>query len=55
MKNSNIIVTAGDGSIDVDEFTSVCSTYGVSPDECRGAYKKLSKVTLLFLIKMGHL
>ncbi|OXA52280.1 calexcitin-1 [Folsomia candida] len=38
-----LLDTSGDGSIDVDEFTSVCSTYGVSPDECRGAYKKLSK------------
>lgn len=35
---------SGDGSIDVDEFTSVCSCYGLKPDECRLAFQHMSKV-----------
>ncbi|KAK9879280.1 hypothetical protein WA026_004130 [Henosepilachna vigintioctopunctata] len=34
---------SGDGSIDVDEFTSVCSCYGLEPTECREAFSKMSQ------------
>ncbi|XP_008201337.1 calexcitin-1 isoform X1 [Tribolium castaneum] len=33
---------SGDGSIDVDEFTSVCSCYGLEPSECKEAFQKMS-------------
>ncbi|XP_063230732.1 calexcitin-1 [Bacillus rossius redtenbacheri] len=33
---------SGDGSIDEDEFTLVCSSYGLSKDECGKAFKKFS-------------
>lgn len=35
---------SGDGSIDVDEFISVCTCYGLKPDECRKAFQIMSKV-----------
>ncbi|GLV31998.1 Sarcoplasmic calcium-binding protein 2 [Carabus blaptoides fortunei] len=31
-----------DGAIDVNEFISVCSCYGLKPAECRQAFEKLS-------------
>ncbi|CAH0553124.1 unnamed protein product [Brassicogethes aeneus] len=34
---------SGDGSIDVDEFTSVCSCYGLKTSECREAFEKMSQ------------
>lgn len=34
---------SGDGSIDVDEFTSVCSCYGLEAGECREAFSKMSQ------------
>ncbi|XP_044761601.1 calexcitin-2 isoform X2 [Coccinella septempunctata] len=34
---------SGDGSIDVDEFTSVCSCYGLEAGECREAFTKMSQ------------
>ncbi|XP_066138231.1 calexcitin-2 isoform X1 [Euwallacea fornicatus] len=33
---------SGDGSIDIDEFTSVCSSYGLKAQECRDAFQKMS-------------
>lgn len=33
---------SGDGSIDVDEFTSVCSCYGLQVSECTEAFQKMS-------------
>jgi len=33
---------SGDGAIDVEEFTSVCSCYGLEPSECRQAFQKMS-------------
>jgi Ca2+-binding EF-hand superfamily protein len=35
---------SNDGSIDVDEFTTVCSCYGLQPTECKTAFNKMSKV-----------
>lgn len=35
---------SGDGSIDIDEFTSVCSCYGLEVAECREAFQKMSQV-----------
>lgn len=37
---------SGDGSIDVDEFISVCSCYGLEPAECREAFQKMSSVSI---------
>ncbi|KAJ8979086.1 hypothetical protein NQ317_004207 [Molorchus minor] len=34
---------SGDGSIDVDEFTSVCSCYGLGAAECREAFQKIAQ------------
>lgn len=39
---------SGDGSIDIDEFTSVCSCYGLKPQECREAFQKMSGVSIIF-------
>lgn len=41
---------SGDGSIDCDEFASVCSCYGLEVSECREAFAKMSGVsgTILF-------
>lgn len=39
---------SGDGSIDIDEFTSVCSCYGLKPQECREAFQKMSGVSITF-------
>lgn len=39
---------SGDGSIDVDEFASVCSCYGLETGECREAFAKMSQVTSFF-------
>lgn len=36
---------SGDGGIDVDEFTSVCSCYGLEVSECRDAFSKMSGVS----------
>lgn len=36
---------SGDGSIDIDEFTSVCSCYGLEVSECREAFTKMSGVS----------
>ncbi|KAL1490764.1 hypothetical protein ABEB36_013409 [Hypothenemus hampei] len=33
---------SGDGSIDIDEFTSVCSCYGLKAQECKEAFQKMS-------------
>lgn len=41
---------SGDGSIDIDEFTSVCSCYGLELSECKDAFVRMSCVSrLLFL------
>lgn len=32
-----------DGTIDVDEFSIVCSSYGSDKKECAAAFKKMSK------------
>uniref|UniRef100_A0A182PSS8 EF-hand domain-containing protein n=1 Tax=Anopheles epiroticus TaxID=199890 RepID=A0A182PSS8_9DIPT len=32
-----------DGTIDGDEFSIVCSSYGVDKNECQEAFKKMSK------------
>uniref|UniRef100_A0A182JV33 EF-hand domain-containing protein n=1 Tax=Anopheles christyi TaxID=43041 RepID=A0A182JV33_9DIPT len=32
-----------DGTIDGDEFSIVCSSYGVDKNECQDAFKKMSK------------
>ena len=37
-------VVAGDGSIDVDEFTQVCTCYGATKAECQQAFQRFSKV-----------
>nr|QHB21921.1 juvenile hormone diol kinase [Colaphellus bowringi] len=34
---------SGDGSIDVDEFTSVGSCYGLDPSECKQAFHKMAE------------
>ncbi|XP_077288891.1 sarcoplasmic calcium-binding protein 2 [Arctopsyche grandis] len=34
---------SNDGSIDVDEFTTVCSCYGLQATECKTAFNKMSK------------
>lgn len=34
-----------DGTIDGDEFSIVCSSYGVDKNECQEAFKKMSKVS----------
>lgn len=36
---------SNDGSIDVDEFTSVCSCYGLQASECKEAFQKMSSVS----------
>lgn len=36
---------SGDGSIDIDEFTSVCSCYGIEVSECRDAFNKMAGVS----------
>lgn len=45
-----------DGTIDAQEFASVCASYGPDKSECELAFKKMSKVILyifiLFEIKM---
>ena len=37
-----------DGTIDGDEFSIVCSSYGVDKNECQEAFKKMSKVCQSF-------
>lgn len=39
---------SGDGSIDVDEFISVCSCYGLEITECKEAFEKMSSVSYVF-------
>lgn len=34
---------SGDGTIDVGEFSSVCSCYGLGIEECREAFEKMSR------------
>lgn len=48
-EDRNIIPSffAGDGSIDEEEFCTVCSHYGISRQESSIAYKKFSKVSYL--------
>jgi hypothetical protein len=43
-----VYLQIGDGSIDIEEFTSVCSTYGVGTSESQQAFNKLSRVSLIF-------
>ncbi|XP_050312274.1 calexcitin-2 isoform X2 [Anthonomus grandis grandis] len=33
---------SGDGGIDIDEFTAVCSCYGLETGECREAFEKMA-------------
>ncbi|KAL1451594.1 hypothetical protein WDU94_005955 [Cyamophila willieti] len=33
----------GDGCIDEDEFSAVCISYGITPDEAKEAFKKFSQ------------
>lgn len=40
---------SGDGSIDVEEFTSVCSCYGLDTSECREAFHKMGQVSKCFV------
>lgn len=35
--------SSGDGAIDVEEFTGVCSCYGLEVAECRNAFQKMSE------------
>lgn len=45
---------SGDGTIDVEEFTSVCSCYGLDASECREAFQKMAqvqKVTLFIFFR----
>lgn len=35
---------SADGTIDSEEFTTVCSAYGIDPEECKVAFKKMAKV-----------
>lgn len=35
---------SADGSIDCDEFTTVCSSYGIDYQECKVAFAKMAKV-----------
>ncbi|XP_072396940.1 calexcitin-2 isoform X1 [Diabrotica undecimpunctata] len=35
--------SSGDGAIDVDEFTGVCSCYGLDPAECKLAFQKMAQ------------
>lgn len=37
---------SADGSIDCDEFTTVCSSYGIDPQECKVAFSKMAKVRI---------
>lgn len=41
---------SGDGSIDIDEFTSVCSCYGLDASECKEAFNKIAGVSIHFLL-----
>ncbi|XP_075976114.1 sarcoplasmic calcium-binding protein 2 [Anticarsia gemmatalis] len=34
---------SADGTIDSDEFTTVCSSYGIDPQECKVAFTKMAK------------
>lgn len=36
---------SADGSIDVDEFMSVCSCYGLDTSECKDAFQKMAQVS----------
>ncbi|XP_056639783.1 calexcitin-2 isoform X1 [Diorhabda sublineata] len=35
--------SSGDGAIDVDEFSGVCSCYGLDESECRQAFEKMAQ------------
>ncbi|GBP51102.1 Calexcitin-2 [Eumeta japonica] len=34
---------SADGTIDCEEFTTVCSSYGIHPDECKLAFQNMAK------------
>ncbi|XP_069357329.1 calexcitin-1 isoform X1 [Maniola hyperantus] len=38
---------SADGTIDCDEFTTVCSAYGIDPTECKAAFGKMARVMLI--------
>lgn len=38
---------SADGSIDCDEFTTVCSSYGIDQNECKVAFQKMAKVRFI--------
>ena len=37
----------GDGKVDLGEYTTAYTSYGVSEEECKNAFKKLTNVSLL--------
>ncbi|CAL8137938.1 unnamed protein product [Orchesella dallaii] len=39
----NLQDTSGDGCIDLDEFTSVCTSFGINADESRRAFDTISQ------------
>lgn len=41
---------SADGTIDSDEFTTVCSSYGIDPQECKVAFNKMAKVRFFQVI-----
>lgn len=41
-----------DGTIDAQEFASVCASYGPDKTECELAFKKMSKVTFKIFQKI---
>lgn len=41
----NICLKLGDGCIDLDEFVSVCTSFGISGDESRKAFETISQVS----------
>uniref|UniRef100_A0A182MT55 EF-hand domain-containing protein n=1 Tax=Anopheles culicifacies TaxID=139723 RepID=A0A182MT55_9DIPT len=43
-----------DGTIDGDEFSIVCSSYGVDKNECQEAFKKMSKVCYIDTDNQGE-
>lgn len=42
----NVIMSyLGDGTIDLDEFLSVYTSYGITEEECRKAYDRFTNVS----------
>lgn len=37
---------SNDGTIDAEEFSIVCSSYGLNKSECQEAFRKMSKVSI---------